>query len=223
MKKNDCGFKGVVFDLDGTLADSLPDIAKAINTILTGLGLPAEEPETFRNRVGWGLRRAVELSLPDEMRDDSTLDSLLPELISVYRANPSDHAVLYPGIKETVSKLSRMGIPMGVWTNKEEKIAVSLLNRLLPEKPFRLIVGERPERPKKPDPHASKLFLNSWGLERDSICYAGDTEVDMETARNAGFYPVGVTWGYREVEELKNSGAKKIIPDPASIIKLVNI
>lgn len=213
--------KAVIFDLDGTLIDTSKDIAIACNKALKSEGLQIFPEEKFKSIVGWGLKRTMYLSSPDECQKDEKMMMILhKKQLEFYRENPCKKTRIYPGIAELLKTLNKNNIPIAIWTNKEEDIANYLVKVLLPTINFVTLLGSHKTRPLKPDATASSILIKKLGLSRNEILYVGDSDVDMKTALNSSFYPLGVTWGYRTREVLINAGAKKIVNNPEEISSL---
>lgn len=196
---------GVIFDLDGTLADSLGDIASAMNRTLGAHGLPLHPVSAYRTFVGEGVRRLVERALPpgtEAMRD---------AFIAAYQADYAEHLLdetrLFAGIPEVLDRLQSAGVPVGVLSNKPDLPTRQLVDALCSRWEFRAVVGERSGVPRKPDPSAALALADALAAPPESIAFVGDTSVDMLTARAAAMRPVGVLWGFRPQEVLA-SGAE---------------
>lgn len=197
--------RGVIFDLDGTLADSLEDIASAMNRTLEAHGLPVHPVPAYRTFVGEGVRKLVERALPpgtEELRES---------FVQAYQADYAEHLLdatrLFPGIPEVLDGLQQAGVPMGVLSNKPEVPTRRLVEALCSRWEFRAVVGERPGVPRKPDPTSALALADALSAPPDSVAFVGDTRVDVLTALAASMRPVGVLWGFRPQEVLA-SGAE---------------
>jgi phosphoglycolate phosphatase len=212
-------FRGVMFDLDGTLADSLGDLANATNQALTSLGLPAHPREKYRTMVGDGARVLCERATPAERRD------LVPEVLQRMRAHYAAHwfeeTRLYAGIPELVAALSERGYRLAVLSNKPEDFTRQMIAHYFPDNPFQAVRGQRAGTPLKPDPAGALAIAGELAVPAPAWLYLGDTNTDMATARAAGMKPVGVLWGFRDREELVGSGAAEIVAAPAEVLKLL--
>ncbi|MDA3950041.1 MAG: HAD family hydrolase [Spirochaeta sp.] len=208
----------VIFDLDGTLLDTLADLAGAMNRVLAARGYETASVEAYRMRVGWGLREMVIKSLPpDDAADPSIVEAVAAEFRQIHFAHPVIETVAYPGIPELISALTQSEFPLFVNTNKPDPIAATVVNTLLSREalgtvtePFTAILGQRDDIPQKPDPAGVHLLLGDNELEPAECWYIGDSDVDMETARAAGCTAVGVSWGFRDAAALAAAGADQI-------------
>lgn len=197
--------RGVIFDLDGTLADSLDDIAAAMNRTLEAHGFPVHPVSDYRSFVGEGVRKLVERALP------RGTESLHEAFVAAYQADYAEHLLdatrLFPGIPPVLDALAAAGVPLGVLSNKPDVPTRRLVERLCRPWTFRAVVGERPGVPRKPDPAAALALADALAAAPESVAFVGDTSVDMLTARAAAMRPVGVLWGFRPKEVLA-SGAE---------------
>ena len=194
------GSRAVIFDLDGTLADSLGDIASAMNRTLQAHGFPVHPVSAYRTFVGEGVRKLVERALPpgtEQMRE---------AFIADYQADYAEHLLdatrLFPGIPEVLDGLQRAGVPVGVLSNKPDAPTRRLVEALCSRWRFGAVVGERPGVPRKPDPASALALADALGAPPEAVAFVGDTAVDMLTARAASMRPVGVLWGFRPKEVL---------------------
>ena len=196
---------GVIFDLDGTLADSLADIASAMNRTLRAHGFPVHPVSAYRTFVGEGVRKLVERALPpgtEELRE---------AFVAAYQADYAENLLnetrLFPGIPEVLDRLESARIPVAVLSNKPEAPTRRLVDALCSRWEFRAVFGERPGVPRKPDPAAALALADALAAPPGSVAFVGDTSVDMLTARATSMRPVGVLWGFRPSEVLA-SGAE---------------
>jgi len=197
--------RGVIFDLDGTLADSLDDIAAAMNRTLAARGFPQHPVSAYRTFVGEGVRKLVERALPPGA------DGLGEPFLTAYQADYAEHLLdatrLFPGIPEVLDALSSVGVPVAVLSNKSDAPTRRLVDALCGRWTFRAVVGERPGVPRKPDPTSSLALADALGAPPEAVAFVGDTGVDMLAARAASMRPVGVLWGFRP-EDVLASGAE---------------
>ena len=207
-------FRAVIFDLDGTLADTLEDIADNMNYVLVDNGFPQHEYESYRYYVGGGLKNLVARCLPQNVRTDAVIDKCHKQMLSCYNANYINKTRLYDGIAELLDALSAKSIRMAVLSNKADMLTQKICNVLLKTWTFDAVVGASDSFPQKPDP-ASALFVAQQMLVPPAdVLYLGDSDIDMKTAISAGFYPVGAGWGFRPEKELIENGANIIIKHP---------
>ncbi len=213
--------RAVFFDLDGTLINTLPDIALALNAALGKNGQRPVEPGRVQDFVGWGLTttvsRAMGLTEPDPL-----VQRVAADLRAWYRENPWTLSRPYPGIPKLLTNLSRRGIARAVWTNKDESIARAVVAGLLPDAGFCTVAGTTDAWPIKPDPARASALCEACGVKPAEVIFVGDSEVDMETAVNAGFVPVGVPWGYRSVSGLLAAGARQVISNPNEVFDRIH-
>jgi phosphoglycolate phosphatase len=218
-------FKGALFDLDGTLLHTLPDIRDAMNNVLAAHDLPQYDTETYRSMIGWGIERLAELALPDDRRGDGDGDidvgDLADEMKRAYLAYPLTETKPFDGIGELVTGLLDRGVRLAVLSNKMHTLTQRIIRDTWGDGVFGVVYGSRDDLPKKPDPTAAARIAGELGLAPHEMIFVGDTAIDMETAQVAGMFPVGVSWGYREVEELWMHGAAVVVNRPQEILELV--
>lgn len=215
-------FHGIIFDLDGTLLNSLDDIADAANAALAQMNFPTHPASQYRYFVGDGVRLLAKRILPPELsEDEATLAEYLRHYTQEYGQNWDQKTRPYPGIPELLAEIDRCGLKKAVFSNKPAPCTERCVAKLLADWTFDLVVGQKDGViPKKPDPTGGLFIMKSWGFQPDEILYVGDTCTDMMTAKNAGFFSVGVTWGFRPEEELKANHARKIVHEPMEIAEL---
>jgi phosphoglycolate phosphatase len=210
-------YEAVIFDLDGTLLNSLLGIVEAMNTLLRRYGYSTHPPEAYKYFVGEGIRELVVRALPKNKSDDHDIDGLVTEYRAIYDTTWPDTSPPYEGIPELLDSLSRNNIKMGILSNKSDDFTKRMTAALLPGWKFEAVFGKRPGIPRKPDPAAALEIADIMGIPPKKIVFMGDSGVDMQTAVRAGMLPVGVLWGFRGKEELLANGAKKTIPHPAAL------
>ncbi len=213
-------FRAVIFDLDGTLADTLEDIADAMNRVLSFLGYPTHMYDDYRFFVGNGIRNLVKRSLPESARTEDHIEICFKHMMDDYGSNYLNKTCLYEGVPDLLDQLSSDKVKLAVLSNKADSITQKICNVLLEKWPFMLIMGASDRFPRKPDPQSALYIAGYMGIEPENICYLGDSEVDMKTANAAGFFPVGASWGFRPKKELVESGAKKVIDFPTAMLSL---
>jgi phosphoglycolate phosphatase len=214
-------YKGIIFDLDGTLADTLTDIANSMNRVLQKRGYPVHQAEEYKYLIGRGLENLVTTSLPAESRLPSIISACLASLIEDYHDNCLVHTHLYPGIESLLFRLQDLGLKLAVFSNKADDLTRIIVQSLLPGIRFGKIVGARPDYPKKPDPSGARLISDYLKITPEQMIYLGDSDVDMLTARAAGMLAVGVLWGFRTKEELLLNGADHLLNDPFELMELL--
>ena len=211
-------YHAVIFDLDGTLADTLEDIADNMNRALAGNGFPTHGYDAYRFFVGDGLKNLVTQCLPESARTEAIIADCHDRMLAEYHLNYLNKTRLYDGIPELLDTLLSQRIKLAVLSNKADPLTQKICTRLLKNWKFDVIMGAGDRFPRKPDP-ASALFISGQlGILPSDICYLGDSDVDMKTAVAAGFYPVGAGWGFRPKKELSENGAKCIIDHPLEMV-----
>ncbi|MDR2397355.1 MAG: HAD family hydrolase [Spirochaetaceae bacterium] len=209
---------GVIFDLDGTLVDTLKDIAASMNRALEFHGFPPVALEEYPTKVGWGIRRLAQLCLPPRVRESSAEDAVTETVAQdarrFYQEQPLVHSVPYPGIPGLVAGLKRRGLKIAVLTNKPDPVAQFVIGALFPPDSFDQVRGDRPGLPRKPDPRVTVALLQVLAVSPEATLLVGDSEIDMEAAHTAGCTALGVSWGYRPQSVLEQSGAAHILHRP---------
>lgn len=213
-------FKGIIFDLDGTLVNSLEDISDAMNIVLKGLDYPTHTYETYQYFIGSGLRNLVSKALPATNNSDEQIEICFECMINEYREICTLKTKPYDGIVELLKNLTSQNIKMAVFSNKADELTKKIASEIFPNH-FDTAVGLSTETLKKPNPFEAIEISKSWNLNTEEILFVGDSDIDMQTAINANMYPVGVTWGYRTEEELKASGAKVILNNASELIEIL--
>ncbi|GIZ08251.1 HAD family hydrolase [Flavobacterium sp. UMI-01] len=213
-------YKGIIFDLDGTLIDSLEDIADAMNTVLNTYQFPTHTYETYQYFIGSGLRNLVQKALPLTHKNEITIEETYQEMITVYTQNCTCKTKIYPGVLELITTLKTLNIQLSVFSNKAEELTKAITQTLFPDV-FDSILGLTTEPLKKPNPTKAIETAKNWQLEPNEIVFVGDSDIDMLTATNANMYAVGVSWGYRTEEELVADGAQKIINHPMELLSIL--
>ena len=193
--------KLILFDLDGTLIDSLEDLSEAVNYALGLRGLPLHTVAEYRRMVGHGVRNLVKQALP-EGSDDALIDAALADFKAYYQSHIDVHTRPYPGIPELLTELHAHGIQLAVVSNKFQEGTEYLINRFFPGIRFVAILGNKPGAPLKPDPEIVQEVLRRSGVSKDDALLVGDSPTDMKTAANGGIESLAVTWGYRTAEDL---------------------
>ncbi len=212
-------YKMVIFDLDGTLLNTLQDLADAGNYSLSVFGFPVHDVEKYRYFVGNGIPKLIERIIP-EMCDEHTKNKVYDEFCSYYEKHMNDNTIPYKGVIEMLSAFRKAGIVSVIVTNKSADFAVDIVNRYFGDL-IDATYGSVEGLPKKPDPYWVNKAISDFGIDKSQILYVGDSGVDMETAENAGLASCGVTWGFRDKEELILHGARMICSDCSEIVEAV--
>ncbi|MCI6233370.1 MAG: HAD family hydrolase [Selenomonas sp.] len=215
-------YRAAIFDLDGTLVNSLDDLADSANAMLSSYGFPTHPVDPYRYFVGNGSRKLIERCLPKEQGSDPAfVDEALARYKEIYAQHTQDKTRPYDGIQDMLDELQRRHIPLGICTNKHQSAAEDIVNAMFPAGTFQSIMGDQPSLPRKPDPKKVLMIAEKFGVGPSAVAYFGDTSVDMDTAKNAGFFPVGVLWGFRPKEELVEHGAKVLLEKPMELFEKV--
>ena len=215
-------YKAAIFDLDGTLVNSLDDLADSANATLNAHGFSIHEVDAYRYFVGDGSRKLIERILPQEQAADTGfVDQFMTEYKDCYAAHLLHKTKPYVGIMEMLAELQRRGIPMAVCTNKHQSAAETIVEALFPRGMFLEIIGDRKGLPRKPDPQKVLRMMKDFEVTGEQTVYFGDSGVDMDTARNAGAFAVGVLWGFRPEEELILHGADLLLAHPMELFEKV--
>jgi phosphoglycolate phosphatase len=212
--------KAVLFDLDGTLLDTLQDIADACNAALGRHGFPPHPVDRYRYFVGDGVPVLVSRAVPVQQHTPDTLDSVAAAYREEYQRRWNATTTLYPGIAELLDELTHRGVPMAVLSNKPDDSTRHCVAEFLPRWTFSIVLGASKAFPPKPDPAGARHIARTLGLPPDQFGYLGDTPTDMRTAVGAEMFPVGVLWGFRKAAELKAAGARQLISHPRELLKL---
>lgn len=213
-------FKAILFDLDGTLIDSLPDIADCCNRLLAARGFPTHEYDAYRYFIGDGVTNLVRRALPPEAREGPVLATFAAEYHAEYARNWNVKTRVYDGINEMLHAARARGLRMSILSNKPDEFTRQCVEFYLPGHPFEIVLGASDRFPRKPDPAAASHIARSMGLRADEFLYVGDTATDMQTAVAAGMHPAGVLWGFRTTDELRAAGAAQLVASPAELQKL---
>ena len=209
-------YKAAIFDMDGTLVDTLADLHESVNEMLAHYDFPLRTLDEVRQFVGNGARKLMIRSLPADKGD--FVDEALNFYNDCYARNCLNKVKPYAGVLELLTALEAKKIPLGICTNKQHFAAVKIAEKTLAPIKFGYVSGDEPGQPRKPDPTRALEGAKLFGVEPAQVVYFGDTAVDIETALNAGFLAIGVTWGFRPRSELENSGAQIIIDYPTEIL-----
>ncbi len=208
----------VIFDLDGTLLDTLQDLVNTLNTVLALHDYPEHTIDECRFLVGHGMRELVKKALPDGVGTPETIDLLLPEFMAHYADNWNMNSRPYPGVSTMLNTLAEQGVKMAILSNKADHFTRLCAEFLLKEWKFDIVMGHHSGIAHKPDPEGALLVARMLEEEPSSILYVGDSGIDMLTATRAGMFPLGVLWGFRPESELVEFGAKALVQNPEEII-----
>jgi phosphoglycolate phosphatase len=212
-------FEAVVFDLDGTLVDTLRDIGESANFMLGQLGLPTHPIAAYRKKVGDGVRKLVQRALPQNRAD--LLDKALEIHCGYFHEHLIVHSQPYAGILEILAALEKSSIPLAVLSNKPDTLTRQVCRHFFGTNTFTQVMGHREEMPLKPDPTSAQALALELGVDPTRMAYVGDTSVDMQTANRAGMFAIGVTWGFRDREELESYGSDIVIDQPSELLTII--
>ncbi len=214
--------KAVLFDLDGTLVNTLGDLALSVNYVLEKHGYPTHPVDAYKIFAGNGNEVMMRRALPAEKRQDREyVLKLREEFYDYYKEHCADVSEVYDGIEELLKNLKAQGILVAIVTNKAQVMTDVLVPKLLDKNIFSAIIGQRDGVPTKPEPHMPFLAMSEMDVNPDECLFVGDSNADMETGLNCGNTPVGVLWGFRDREELENAGARYIVSSPSEILSII--
>lgn len=219
-------FQAVIFDLDGTLIDSVPDIANACNAAMAARQHPLHNYKEYKQLIGKGLRNLCERALPIEHQNEEEIEACHEILMNYYLAHPCDETRVYEGMVQALETLQAAGLKMAVLSNKADVLTRMIIDQLGLSKYFCVVSGLRKEFPRKPHPASAFWILSELSktaghdIKPEQVLYVGDSGVDMQTAKNCGFYALGVTWGFRSENEIRENGADSIAHERSEIAKI---
>lgn len=213
--------KGIIFDLDGTLLDTLEDIADSANEALNLAGFDSHPLDEYRFYVGNGVENLVKKILPDDC-DDHVIARVIDDFKSAYARNYANKCQPYPGIMDLLEELSKCGIMLGVCSNKPDAFTQIMVDLYFKDFDFVAVTGERKELPRKPNAAMVHYILDKMNLSVDECLFVGDSDVDVKTAINAGLRSIGVKWGFRPIQELIDAKVTYIVSHPKEISYLLD-
>lgn len=215
-------FQAILFDLDGTLLDTLADVANATNAALTRLGFPTHRRDAYRYFLGGGMDCLVRRALPEGCNDSETLNKCHEAIIDEYSNRWAQNTRPYPGIAELLAELDKRGVVKAVLSNKPDDFTKRTVEKLLPDFHFEIIRGARPEVPVKPDPTSAIQIAAELDIPPGRFIYLGDTDTDMQTAHAAQMFAAGALWGFRTAAELSANGAQVLLKRPQEVLNLLD-
>lgn len=213
-------YQAVIFDLDGTILNTLDDLADSANHVLAAKGFPVHPTDRYKTFVGNGIPKLIERMLPSGT-SEQVIAETLADFQAYYALHKNDKTAPYPGISELLKAFRARGVKLCVLSNKQHDLSVAIVRHHFGDGTFDLIQGQSDRFPAKPDPASCFFIMEQLGIPAQSILYVGDSNVDMQTARNAGLTACGVSWGFRSVEELTREGADYIAVQPSEIFSLM--
>jgi phosphoglycolate phosphatase len=214
-------FFAVLLDMDGTLLDTLGDIANSMNAVLKRSGFPPHPVERYRKYVGGGIGELTRKALPDGKKDEDLVNNLSAQMREEYSRHWGDTTRLYPGVDRMLDGLSSRGIRLSILSNKPDEFTKEMYRYFLGPWDFEIVMGASPGFPKKPDPAAALHIAGEMGLEPALFVFLGDSDNDMKTAVAAGMYPAGALWGFRDEDELRANGARVLLKRPEDILNIM--
>jgi phosphoglycolate phosphatase len=214
-------YRAVLFDLDGTLLDTIKDIADSVNIALAQLGFSQHEVEAYKYFVGDGRKALTIRALPEDCRDTANVERLSASIEEEYSRRWAMNTLAYPGIPDMLQSVVDLGIKMAILSSKPQDSIEEMVSRLLPQWRFEIVFGARSSIPMKPDPTSALQIARRLNIPPAEFLYLGDTDVDMKTASAAGMYPVGALWGFRTADELLAGGARQLIQNPNDLPNLL--
>lgn len=210
--------KGCIFDLDGTLVNSIEDLALSTNIVLKNHHLPIHDISEYNYFVGNGVKKLIERALGSE--HFNLLDECLEEFQDVYQYHCLDHTTPYPGVKDLVDELYQKGFQLAVVTNKPHHLAIKIVDALFPDR-FVAVYGQQDLYPTKPNPESVFYALMNMGMSKNDCYFIGDSDVDIDTGYNAEMETIGVSWGFRGRQELEKAGADHVVDEAKQIKEIV--
>ena len=196
--------KLAIYDLDGTLLDTIDDLKEAVNHAMSLRGFPTFTRDEVMAMVGHGARNLMRKALPDGYKDDDMVDAAYNDFKAYYITHIDTYTKPFPGIQDLLAKLHQEGVLLAVASNKFQEGTEHLIKEFFPEIPFVAVLGGRPDFPLKPDPEIVSEVLRKAGVEKKDAVMVGDSDTDMETAANGGVMGIAVNWGYRDMSSVKN-------------------
>lgn len=210
-----------IFDLDGTLVNSIPDLGNACNYALEQMGFPTHSLAIYRSMVGNGTSKLIERALPEDSRRPQVIEAMRKIYMEYYDNHLWDASEVYPGIREVLEMLSRRNMRLAVASNKYQSATSRIIEHFFPEIPWAVVMGSRDRVPLKPDPSVVFNILLECPTPKSEVIYIGDSGIDMETAYRACVDSIGVTWGFRTRSELINAHADNIVKEPVEILEII--
>lgn len=212
--------RAVIFDLDGTLVNSLDDLADAVNEALAAQGFSVHPTDAYRFFVGDGMETLVQRALPQDASPEA-VRAVAEDVRRIYSVHWARKSRPYAGILAVLKELCAAGLPVCVLSNKPHEFTELVVQRFFPDIPFRRVLGSPPGGKAKPEPRMALGIAEALGVRPDAVWLVGDSRTDMDTAAAAGMVPVGVLWGFRPKEELERHGARYLVEHPADLPALL--
>lgn len=214
-------YRAVIFDLDGTLLDTLADIAECGNAVLAEMGYATHPRDAYRHFVGEGVRKLFRKALGDRATDER-IEACSARFGEIYAENCAVHSRPFDGVPEMLAALAERKLPLAILSNKPDRFTQQTVAEFFDRRAFSRVYGEGPGIPTKPDPTGANRIVAELKVLPAEVLYLGDTSTDMQTARTAGLVAIGAAWGFRTREELLQAGAQAIIEQPGELIAIVD-
>lgn len=216
-------YKAALFDLDGTLLDTLDDLADSMNAVLGKNRFPTHPRAYYKKCIGGGIDNLVQRVLPDVHGDKEKIEVISAEMREEYSRRWKKKTRLYPGIDSMLDGLRKQGLSMSILSNKPDNFTQIICRHFLSSWDFKTILGASEAFPRKPDPGAALFIAGEMGIDPAECLYLGDSDIDMKTAVAAGMYPVGALWGFREAGELLSHGARLLLKEPEELLAFLSL
>ena len=216
------GFQAVLFDLDGTLLNTLDDIADSANRALHMHHFPTHDTDDYRLFIGDGIEMLFARAIPHRFCNEATVRTCAASFRTIYREHWHDRSRPYTGILDLLDALTERHLKLAVLSNKPHEFTGQCVTKLLPNWLFSVVLGHSNEMPPKPDPAGANRIASRLGAKPETILFLGDSGVDMRTAADSGMWPVGALWGFRSAAELQENGAKALITHPMDLLSLMD-
>ena len=213
--------KAAICDLDGTLLNTLDDIAESANQVLLNHGYPKIVSEKYKELIGKGAKNLILCITPEEIAEPE-IDCLVSEFKDLYSRRLCEKTVKYDGVDSLLDWFDELGILYAVLSNKPHHLTSQIISHYFPDRKFKAVIGQQKDAPMKPNPECVKGILECLQCEPGEVVFIGDSGLDMETANNAKMLGVGVLWGYRDQEELILHGAKRLVTNPLEILDVID-
>jgi phosphoglycolate phosphatase len=212
--------RSVVFDMDGTLLNTMDMIVKCNNTVLKQEGYPERKYEEFFSFVGDGMKKCVTRALPKGTEEKTIMD-VLSKVLKKYNGEDVKTIKPYEGIDELLTEMVSRGVKISILTNKEHDYALINAKECLSAHKFEIVIGDRPQTPLKPDPTGLLEIIDFTGIPKEETLFVGDMKADILTGKNAGVKTVGCLWGFGKKEDLVDNGADFLVSHPSEILELI--
>ena len=213
--------KAIIFDLDGTLVNSIDDLADSMNTVLSENNFPVHPVDSYYGFVGMGIRNLVVNALPKAFHENEIIDNCFTRMKVLYEENITKNTKPYDGITIMLDRLTEKGIKLSVLSNKADNLTKKVVREVFSNYSFQEVMGPSGDDLRKPNPTHALEICKKMDVNPSETAYVGDTGVDMQTANNAGMLAIGALWGFRTEQELVENGAMKVINNPVDLLKII--